>query len=257
MTPVKCGKIIMKNKNDTSGFLKTVPLFNEFTDDDIANVLANSRTKKYKKGKLLFLVDDRAEYFYVIISGWIKLFRETRDGHESVIALLTTGDTFGKSVSFVDGKFPYSAQIIEDSEVLKIRAKFFRQMLEGDKRFDDIVRKLMHARFNEMNQLGLHAEHLALMTSSQRVGCFILRLCREENGSTTIQLPYDKSLVAGRLGMAAETFSRSLNQLNKIGVVSEGPVVTINNIEQLRSFVCNRCSATCEECPKAAHHDVL
>jgi len=96
-------------------------------------------------------------------------------------------------------------------------------------------------------------EHLTVQNAPQRIGCFLLRLCvnrGKEERSTTLHLPYDKTLIASRLGMKPETFSRALTKLrSEIGIEVNGATVIIENIDDLLSYCCGFCSDTfpCEE----------
>ncbi|MFT6791811.1 MAG: CRP-like cAMP-binding protein [Cellvibrionaceae bacterium] len=124
------------------------------------------------------------------------------------------------------------------------------KMTENKVEFDHFLGKFLEVELNEFNQLELHAEHLAQMTSAQRVGCFLLRLCADQQqGCRGLQFPYEKVLVAGKLGMTAETFSRSLSKLSGLGVEVKNSVVIIHKVGQLCAHICEHCSATCYECP--------
>lgn len=230
-------------------FLKDNLLFSDFSDESLNKVLLNSSVKKYEKDQLLFLTGDKADFFYIVISGWVKLFRETHDGHESVISVLTHGDMFGKTAILKNGSFPYNVQIISDAILLLIPAAFILEMANDHKHFDDFLAKFLESQINETHRCYLEFEHLAHMTSAQRVGCFLLKMCgSQRDGSITLILPYEKSLVAGKLGMTPETFSRALNQLSPIGVETKNTSVTIHHIGQLRSQICGHCSAIIKEC---------
>lgn len=230
-------------------FLKKIPLFHDFSDNIMGEVMENARLRHYRKHDVLFMTGDSAEFFRIIINGWVKLYRETRGGHEVIVSVLTNNDVFGKTAVLSKGVYAYTAEAVTDVTMLMIPAAFMLYMAEHHKEYDHFLAKFLEAELNEVNQLGLHAEHLGQMTSAQRVGCFLLRLCQEQmEGSITLHLPYEKALAAGRLGMTAETFSRSLNQLSGLGVETKGSDVTIHNIAQLRSQVCEHCSATILEC---------
>ena len=62
-------------------------------------------------------------------------------------------------------------------------------------------------------------EQLKARTGAQRLAEFLLELCPVESGSCAVRLPYDKALIAGRLGMKPESLSRGFSRLRKVGVV--------------------------------------
>ena len=51
-----------------------------------------------------------------------------------------------------------------------------------------------------------------------------------------MRLPYDKRLLAGRLGMKPESLSRALGKLREIGVNDREGTITISDISELRAF---------------------
>lgn len=62
-------------------------------------------------------------------------------------------------------------------------------------------------------------------------------------------LPYEKSLLAGRLGMTPETLSRSLATLRKLGVTAARDQVEIADLPGLEAFC--RGAAAAQEQPKS------
>ncbi len=52
-----------------------------------------------------------------------------------------------------------------------------------------------------------------------------------------LNLPYEKALIASRLGMQPESFSRALKQLRPLGVEVRGDDVTISDIKALAAYV--------------------
>ena len=95
----------------------------------------------------------------------------------------------------------------------------------------------------------LEAEHQASMSAAQLVACFMQRLCMlygfDPKG---FELPYSKSLIASRLGMEIETFSRTLSKLKEQGLRVEGTHVSITNLKRIEHYVCGFCSIV-DDCP--------
>ena len=61
-------------------------------------------------------------------------------------------------------------------------------------------------------------EQMKRLTAPQRLADFLLTLCPNEEGPCEIKLPYEKSLIASRLGMKPESLSRALAKLKPLGV---------------------------------------
>ena len=65
---------------------------------------------------------------------------------------------------------------------------------------------------------------------------FLLELCPVDSGACAVTLPYDKFLIAGRLGMKPESLSRSFSKLKTIGVHINRNNAAIENIDRLREY---------------------
>lgn len=198
--------------------------------------------KSIPKGKVLFLHEDEAEYFYIIAKGWVKLFRETLDGKEAVVDVLNDGHMFGETSIFEDGVYSYGAEVVEDAELLVLPISLLKEQIQTNPKLSMQMLSVM-ARFRKQQDKEL--EHRDLQNAPQRIGCFLLRLCNPSaQGNITLHLPYDKTLLASRLGMKPETFSRALSRLREeTGIRIKGSTVELDSIEQLSCYSCNACSS--------------
>ena len=79
-------------------------------------------------------------------------------------------------------------------------------------------------------------EQLTVKSATQRLASFLEKLVDVEEGSDEFQLPLDKMLIAGRLGMQPETLSRALSKLRSIGVATEGHRVIIKDVAALHAI---------------------
>lgn len=205
---------------------------------DVANTL---RKKTCETGEHIISHGDSASNLWLVFSGWIKLTRQTPDGKESIIGLCTQGDVFGEAALFMDTNYPYTAEVIGNTaELVAIPAHTIRSRLAKEPLLSARVMAMLNER---TSQAQLKLEHMTTMSAAQRLGCFLLRLCSAQaEGAKTLDIPVEKAVLAAYLGMKAETLSRSQQQLKEVGVKILGPMVTVENIAQLRQFVCNSCS---------------
>src|SRR5688572_13473425 len=81
-------------------FLKSLTLFSGLLDEDIACFAAASHVKSYEKGQQLYLEGEKANFFYIICNGWVKLFHVTEDGEEVSLAVLTNNSVTGENAIF-------------------------------------------------------------------------------------------------------------------------------------------------------------
>lgn len=244
------------DKRGLCSFLKGVPLFSDFSDAAIQAVLQKTLIKRYAKDHLLFVTGDAARFFYIIISGCLKLFRETQDGHEFVHGLLSEGHSFGRCGFSKTPRMPCSVQALTDLWVLAIPLDFVRHMMQNPHDFAHFLPRFLDSQSHDLDTHYLEEEHLAHMTSLQRLACFLLRHTGhssifEEHGTPNmlhIPFPYEKALIAKRLGMKPETLSRALPALDTLGITIKDTEMTIRDVTKVRNAVCRHCSATRKEC---------
>jgi CRP-like cAMP-binding protein len=221
--------------------LKSSLLFKDVNPATLQELERTASSRTYSKGSLLFSQGDQANHFYLIKSGWVKLFRETLDGDEAVIDVLNDLHLLGETAIFENGQHNYSAEVIEESVLLSFPSHILKQAVENDSKMALNMLAVM-SRFRRLQSNEL--EHRTVQNAPQRIGCFLLRLCNPNSkGAITLHLPYDKTLIAARLGMQPETFSRALARLKEeTGIRVRGSTVELDSINQLSCYSCNACS---------------
>ncbi len=229
------GKDKKLSKHQYLAFLRTVPFFAGLTDQEIGYFIARSAVQEYRKGLRLFEYGDPAELFYVVLEGWIKLYRDNAEGEETVIALVSRGETFSETATFEGSDYPFSAQVVGGSaKCLAMPAGIIREKVHSSPK---IALTMLASLCRHMDQLSLTYENITRLTSAQRLGCFLLKLSMDEKYAAAIRLPYDKFLVASRLGMQPETFSRAMRRLKRdLGITFRGRDVQIPDIAALQSY---------------------
>jgi len=213
--------------------LLQVPLFSGLTPTALQALLADAWVQNFPRNTSLFIQGDPAERFYVVLDGWVKLYRSTAQGDETVLGVFAAGESFAEAAIFDHADYPVGAMIVEESRLLVVpAAPFIRQLREHG----DYALKMMATMSRHMRRLVQQVERLTLKSSTERVAEFLVRLCPERTGAAVVHLPMDKALIAGRLGMQPETLSRSLAKLRPLGVTSRGPEVRIADVAVLRDM---------------------
>ncbi len=212
-----------------------------------AEVVGTLRKKSFKNSDRVISHGGGADSLWLVLSGWVKLTRQTPDGKETVVGLCTQGDMFGEAALFSGANYPYTAEIVgANAELAAIPASTLRAVIAKDASISNIIMAMMSERGS---QAQLKLEQLTTMSAAQRLGCFLLRLCHTQaDGAKTIEIPVEKHILAAYLGMKPETLSRSQQQLKPLGIDVAGADITVRDIGNLRNFVCGSCSesGSCE-----------
>lgn len=211
--------------------LAALPLFKGLVPDVLRALLQDASVRRYTRNTMLFLQGEPAERFYVVFDGWVKLFRETPDGHETVIAVFTRGESFAEAASFADGVFPVTAEVVEEARLLVVpNSSFLARLRENP----ELALNMLASMSHHLRGLIQQVEQRTVKSSTQRLSAFLLRLCTDDRPSAVISFPTEKALVAARLGMQPETLSRALAKLRAIGVETREREVIVPDVAALR-----------------------
>ncbi len=221
-------------KNEDWRRLRRIPLFSRLADAELKDFLKGATPKEFPRGKLLFQQGDRADCFYVILDGLVKITRTSPDGDEVVIGVLGTGSLVAEIAMFLGGRFPATAEVVADSRLLPVLSRSFKTALISN---PDLALGMLAATSRRVRSLVEELEHIKGQTGAQRVADFIVGLCPDCGRTAAhIDLPYEKGLIAARLGMKPESFSRALKRLRQLGVQIQRDHVKVENVEALNHF---------------------
>jgi CRP-like cAMP-binding protein len=218
--------------------LREVDLFHSLSRPQISRLLSGTRRSSIHIGQRLFNHGDRARSFYHLQSGQLKLVRTARNGAEKVVDIVAPGTTFAQDSMFINSNvgYPVSAIAIEASDVLSFDIVTVRQLLSES--YEVCLRLLTDLSVQVRSQLE-EIEHLTLHDASCRLADFLIQqLPTRILESSEIQLTTPKSVIASRLGIQAETFSRIMRRFEESGLISvTGQTVVLIDPDGLRSLI--------------------
>lgn len=219
---------------DDLAVLQQVPLFAGLPQSELSALLANCSVRCFSEHTPLFVQGEEADCFFIVLEGWAKLYRLCEDGQEVVISIVSRGESFAEAAIFDNNIYPVSAMTVTDCRLLVVNADPLIKKLREN---IDLAFNMLGSLSRRMRMTITTLHQLSAMSSTERVADFFLELCNGAKGEVVLNLPIDKSLIAARLGMQPETFSRSLAKLKDHGVTSAGCEITINNVDALEGII--------------------
>jgi CRP-like cAMP-binding protein len=208
-------------------------LFDHLDLATVARLLRGARVTQVERGTTLFVQGDAADRLFAVLDGWVKLVRETSAGQESVIGVFGRGESFAEAAAFQSGRFPVDAVVVEQARLLVIPAQRFLAHLREQ---PEIAFNILAAMSRHLRSLVQQIEQLSTRTTVERVAEFLLTLTEPGAVRADVPLPLDKALIAGRLGMRPETFSRALARLRGEGIDEVDGVVKVTDLVRLRQL---------------------
>lgn len=217
--------------------LAHVPLFNSLMPNEIGRVARGTREVNTSRGDILFHKGDTCTGFHLIVYGQVKLAFTSPQGGEKVVEILSQGQTFGEAVMFMDKPYLVYAQALTDSLLLHISKSVILEELERDPK---LGRKMIAGMAMRLHHLITDVESYSLHSGRQRIIGYLLREQPEAEAGekkVTVTLPTNKGVIASRLNLTQEHFSRILHELSDKGlIVVEGRKIHIADVDRLRDY---------------------
>lgn len=218
--------------------LQNHPLFEGLPQDLLSSLLSQSSIEEFRKDKDIFEQGEPSDYFFVILEGWVLIYRALADGTDTVLEVFGPGESFAEAAMYFPEGYPANARMVENGRLIRICTETFRQHLREN---PDLAVRMLASLAGQLKNLTRRIESRRL-SASQRIAEFLLRFCPQLGDSKRkgkFKLPYSKQLIANRLGMTPETFSRSLAALKKYGVETAGREVRIVDFIALERHISN------------------
>lgn len=220
--------------------ISRIAVFRGLKAETVEQIIAPATAVMLRPHEWIVRQGDPATAFFIIIDGWVKLYRNTLSGDEAVINILTKGESFAESVAFTGNRYFSTAEAVSNARVGRIPADHIVRCIRAN---PDIGLAMVASVSQHLHNLVQHVEQLKAHSGVQRVAEFLASLSAKEQGQCTVVLPYDKILIAGRLGLTPESLSRAFARLRTIGVVVNASNVTVADIAKLRQLAADERSA--------------
>lgn len=210
--------------------LRQTPLLSQLTEAQLQRVVSHALKRRLEEGEWLFAQGDAATRFYLVEAGQIRLFRLAAEGAEKVIEIVSPGQTFAEALMFLRApRYPVSAAALEPTTLIAIDTSDFAAMLRESV---DTCFVVLGALSQRLRALIGEIDILTLHTARSRVARYLLSHCPAERRAFALEIP--KSVLASRLSITPETFSRVTKQLMTEGVISvNGGHITIHDRDSL------------------------
>jgi len=215
--------------------LAHVPLFNGLETDEIARIARGTREINAARGDILFRKGDQSNGFHLVVYGQVKLAFTSSQGSEKVVDIMGQGQTFGEAVMFMEKPYMVYAQALNDSQLLHISKAVMLKELDKDPK---LGRKMIAGLSIRLHHLVTDVESYSLHSGRQRIIGYLLRDNIENDVTTvTVTLPTNKGVIASRLNLTQEHFSRILHELTERGLITvQGRTIGIPDVEKLRCY---------------------
>jgi CRP/FNR family transcriptional regulator, dissimilatory nitrate respiration regulator len=214
-------------------FLTKLPMFNELMPEELDRIAARTTELHVPRGEILFQRGDPCVGFHSVVYGQVKLAFSSSQGDEKVVEIIGPDYSFGEALMFMDKPYVVFAQTLADSFLLHVSQAAMFEELERNPKF---ARKMLAGLSRRLHGLISDVEAYSLSSGTQRVIGYLLKSGSNEDGDR-VTLEVSKTVVASRLNLTPEHFSRILHDLSERQLIAvSGRTITILDIDKLRDY---------------------
>lgn len=221
------------SKQKVSDFLIKLPLFNDIAPQEMEQIASATAEMEVSRGDIIFRRGDPCVGFHIVIFGQVKLSFVSPDGNEKVVEIIGPGHSFGEALMFMERPYIVTAQALADCLLLHVPKQAVFGELERDPKF---ARRMLAGLSRRLHGLICDVEAYSLSSGTQRVIGYLLKSDTPADGDQ-ITLQVSKTVLASRLNLTPEHFSRILHDLSGKQLIRvDGRNITILDIEKLRAY---------------------
>lgn len=221
------------DKIKVRNLLIQVPLFNQLDAAELDKIVDGTAERRVRRGEVVFNRGEPCNGFHIMVYGQVKLVAISSGGAEKVVRLLGPGESFGEALMFLDKPYILTAVALADSMLLTIEKDVVFEELE---RQPLLARKMLAGLSQRLHAFVSDVKSYSLHSGTQRVIGYLLQ-AGEAVGGPELRLEVGKNVIASRLNLTPEHFSRILHDLGSREFISvDGRNITILDEQGLREY---------------------
>lgn len=217
----------------TRAFLANLPMFSEMGPAELDRIAAATVPLYFDKGQSIVQCGDPCTGFHLVVYGQVKLAFTSPQGVEKVVEIIRPGQSFGEALMFLDKAYVVFAQALSDSMLLHVAKQAVFEEL-GSNPFG---RRMIAGLARRLHGLVRDVEAYTLRSGEERFIGYLLAELPEDaaHGAADVKLTPGKSVLASRLNMTPEHFSRILHELAANGLIEvNGRSIRVPDVARLR-----------------------
>ncbi len=200
---------------------------------------AHGRVVTFDRKTHPFAYDDTLHYFYIFLSGKVKIFQmNLRTSKEQTIYLMSRGDLFD-TVALLDGKsHDVMVEVLEPGHAMRLPIGTAREWMYDYPVFGEIVLKYVAAQLRQVEEL---ASDLTLYDTQERLLKLIVQnMERKDANGHGILDGLSHTELANLIGTVRHVVDRHMRQLKKEGILEDvRRKISLKNYEKLLNRIKN------------------
>lgn len=211
--------------------LAAIPFFAGLDRDALERLTGSMRSRRFRRGEVIFHLGDPGDALFVIMSGDVKISLPSETGEEAILATLGSGAVFGELALLDGAPRSASATALTATETVVLPRERFRELIATEAGVRDA---LLASIAGELRRLTTHVEELHFLDITGRLAARLVRLAqdggtRTADGGIRLRKNLTQGDLAAMVGCTRQSVNKLLVQFTDDGLIRlerEGIVVT-------------------------------
>jgi|RhiMethySRZTD1v2_1073278.scaffolds.fasta_scaffold240183_2 CRP-like cAMP-binding protein len=217
-------------------FLASVSPYSALDQRALKRIAKTAAQVDAPRRTVIFRPGEQSAGIHILVSGHVKLALPARDHGEKVIAIVGPGQSFGELGMFLEEPHMLSAESLDHARLVRVDKA---AILACIKRNPEFATEMIAALGRRLRDLIREIDSWRRRSGVQRVVEFLAHELPADSieGTASVLLPAKKRIIASRLDLTHEHFSRILRELVEASLISvAGPTVVIRDVRKLREL---------------------
>jgi CRP/FNR family cyclic AMP-dependent transcriptional regulator len=216
--------------------LAAIPFFGGLEPEALERLAASMRTRRFRRGEVIFHIGDPGDALFVIVSGEVKISLPSETGDEAILATLRPGDVFGELALLDGAPRSASASALTPTETVVLPRDRFRELIATETGVRDA---LLASIAGELRRLTTHVEELHFLDITGRLAARLVRLAQEGgaalgDGSIRLRTNLTQADLAAMVGCTRQSVNKLLGQFTDDGLVRlERDAIVVTDLDGL------------------------
>lgn len=225
-----CGRVLCMSR---------IPLLSNLDEFELEKISDGVVTKDYKKGQAIFYSGDKADRLYIVCDGKIKIIKNSVDGKEQILYILSKGDFIGAFNLLKEDEFEFSAIALGKVQVSTLAKEEFNKIIIKNPTITLKVLEKAYERINKVEQL---VDRLSANSVDSKVASLLLNMVKDygkicEKG-IMLELSINREEMGSLSGISRETITRKLKLFEEEGYIEliGNKKIIVKNLIKLRDL---------------------
>lgn len=220
-------------EDDGRATIDVLPLFHGL-DGSVAEQLKQiSRVSNFLPGENICEQGQPAADLFFVLTGRVALIHTASNGESVVVEVIQDGGYFGLAPVLANLPYLATAKAVVASRLALVSGVGLSDLIHFA---PNLLMRVLRAEALDFVAVVQQVCDLKFRTTSQRLARYLLNLVVSDGNTADFRLPFDKRLLAAKIGCRQENLSRAFASLRAEGVETHGSSVTLHDIQKLKRF---------------------